>query len=1266
MTNLRLIDSTVKPRELIDRAIGLGLAGIAITDHESLGAHVEIDRIQKEYQEKYPNFKIVRGNEIYLTDTRDMNQYYYHFILLALDAIGHKMLRELSSIAWINSYFDRGMERVPTLKSELANIVQKYGQGHIHGSAACLAGEVNHNLNLMIQAEKNNDKVAVKQYKKNIVHFIKWCINTFGKDYFSLEVAPGRSQEQFAVNCRMNNLSKAFNLPIVIGCDTHYLKKEDRYVHKAFLNSKGGEREVDSFYEYCYLQSEEEIRDNLKGTGLDYDILCSNSMSILNKCQYYSLYHKQQVPQVGVPFYPKEKDNYHTYDVNKYPTLDYLMHSDNLQERYWINYCQNELTKKGLNNETYLSRLEEEADINKVIGEKLDTCMFAYPIFLQHYINLFWDCGSTVGAGRGSACSGLNHWLLGVTQLDPVANNLPYWRYSNKERIELGDIDIDLAPSKRELVFKKIREERGQLGCVQVCTYGSVTSKAAIKIACRGYRSEQYPNGIELDEAEYLSSLIPSERGFVWPLEDCFFGNEEKERKPNTTFINEVNKYPRLKDILLNIGGLITQRAIHASGVNFYDKDPYQTACFMKAKNGAIITQYSLHDAEYCGDVKYDFLVTEIQDVITQCVNLLQKNNKIDPSLTLRQAYDKYLYPDKLPLHDKKLWDAASSGKILKLFQFDTQVGGQTIQMVKPCNPQEMADCNSAMRLMASEKGGETPTQRYVRMKQDISQWYDEMNNWGLSKVEQKILEPYYLPTHAAPAQQEDMMLILMDKNICHFTLAEANSARKIVGKKQMDKVPQLHAKVLSQAPNENFGKYIWETALKPQMGYSFSRIHSLAYSYIGLQTIYLATYFPIVYWNTACLRVDAGLEENAASNYGKIAKAIGNMINNGVKVMPVDINKSGYMFEPDEEHNAILYGMKSLNGVGGEVITRIIDNRPYTSFQDFLNKTKENKTVILSLIKGGAFDSFGKRKEIMHQYISLISNFKSRITMQNFNSLISYHLIPKELKFQKQVFNFDKTLKKQCKYDADNFDLGKSDIHYRFYSKFFDIDNIQIESNHLCLNKKTWKKDYNKVMSKAKDYIQNNKQKLLNELNTALFQEQWNKYACGNYSIWEMDALGYYYHDHELKNVNAKLIDIVSFKSLSKTPETDYVFRRGDKQIKIPKTHRIMGTVVGKNNTKGQIDILTIESGVITVKFSLDYFAKYNRRISENIHGENKVMEQGWFQKGTLVVVNGYRNGDTFRAKSYKKTKSHQLYKITKINDDGTVEMTNKRYGEE
>lgn len=129
-SNLRLLDSTNHPKDLINKAIELGLSGICITDHEALCAHVEINKIATELRETNPDFVIGLGNEIYLTDTRNHGQKYYHFILIAKDAIGHKALRELSSTAWYYSYMDRGMERVPTLKDELTETVKHY-KGHL-------------------------------------------------------------------------------------------------------------------------------------------------------------------------------------------------------------------------------------------------------------------------------------------------------------------------------------------------------------------------------------------------------------------------------------------------------------------------------------------------------------------------------------------------------------------------------------------------------------------------------------------------------------------------------------------------------------------------------------------------------------------------------------------------------------------------------------------------------------------------------------------------------------------------------------------------------------------------------------------------------------------------------------------------------------------------------------------------------------------------------------------------------------------------------
>lgn len=407
---------------------------------------------------------------------------------------------------------------------------------------------------------------------------------------------------------------------------------------------------------------------------------------------------------------------------------------------------------------------------------------------------------------------------------------------------------------------------------------------------------------------------------------------------------------------------------------------------------------------------------------------------------------------------------------------------------------------------------------------------------------------------------------------------------------------------------------------------------------------------------------MDAGLDEDAATNYDKIAKAVGNMIARGVSVRPVDINRSSYMFEPDEDANSILYGMKSLNGVGGEIIETIIQNRPYDSLQDFINKTNSNRTVALSLIKAGAFDQFGDRKEILANYLRQVSDPKKRLTMQNFKTLMDANLLPSELDFQKRLFVFNKALRANKKVDSVyviNYN------YYDFYEQFFDIDELEPIYDTLGINQKKWQKMYTKAMEPAKKYIQEHQEDLLEKLNDSLFQEQWNKYATGNESTWEMDSMGYYYHSHELANVRREWYNIVEYKDLPDEPEVEHTFRRNGRDIPIYKTCRIMGTVIGKNNTKATVNLLTVDSGVVTVKFDLDYFAKYNRRISENVGGVNKVMEQGWFQRGTLVVVTGYKRSGMFRGKAYRKSPSKQLYKITEIHQDGTMRMTHLRYGE-
>lgn len=259
------------------------------------------------------------------------------------------------------------------------------------------------------------------------------------------------------------------------------------------------------------------------------------------------------------------------------------------------------------------------------------------------------------------------------------------------------DIDLDLAPSRLNAIFEAIRAERGELGLAQVATFGTETTKSSLLVACRGYRSTEYPNGIDVDIAQYLSSMVPVERGFVWPLADMVYGNESKGRKPITAFIKEVEQYPGLLDIAFGIEGVVSRRGSHASGVILFDEDTiFDSTAVMRTPSGAIVTQWDLHKEEAAGNIKYDFLLTSVQDILVQAIHLLQQDNVIDPKLSLREAYNQYLAADKLPLNDPKIWDALTEGSVVDCFQFDSAVGALAAKKIRPRSIGEMSDANGS------------------------------------------------------------------------------------------------------------------------------------------------------------------------------------------------------------------------------------------------------------------------------------------------------------------------------------------------------------------------------------------------------------------------------------------------------------------------------------------------------------------------------------------------------------------------------------------
>lgn len=1335
-SNIRLLDSINRPKDMILTAYKLGLSGICLTDHEALCGHVEFLQLEKSLKEKGKipeEFKIGLGNEIYLTDDRRKSQKYFHFILIAKDTEGHRQLRELSSKAWYNSYYDRGMERVPTLKSELKEIIEK-NKGHIVATTACLGGELPNLVLALTKAEsarnKNNDEI--NSIKGEIVNFLKYCTDLFGKDFY-IEIAPNAdSKEQITFNNRVKDIAKALGIKMIFATDAHYLTAKDRPMHKAYLNSKDGEREVDGFYGAAHLMDNQEAFDNLYPfyNEEEFSELCGNTMEIFDKVEKYDIFHNPIIPMVDVKDYPKTlsyfgvNNSYRDELDSNWKTIKYLLLSDNIQERYWVNQCLEGLIAKDLfSKDGYIDRIEIEADIIKTISEKLGNCLFAYFNTFQHYIDLFWECGSLSGPGRGSSVCFLSNYLLGITQLDPIKWELMEWRFLNKERVELPDIDTDLSPSKRKLIFKRIREERGELNLVQVCTFGTEGTRSAILTSCRGYRGKtlengefEYPNGIDVDIAQYMTGLIPQERGFLWPLDDVINGNEEKERKPIKAFLEEVNKYDGLLDIMLSIEGLVNKRSQHASGVILYNNSPFETNALMRSPNGDLTTQFALHESEALGDTKFDFLVTEICDKITNALNLLKQDGYFKECNSLREIYEKYLHPEVINLNDKKVWEALAAGTVLDVFQFNSDVGLQAAKLIKAENPIEMTMANALMRLMG-EKDKERPLDRYVRLKNNINEWYSEVRNRGLSENEIKVLERYYLPRKGVPALQEDLMLVCMDKDIAHFTLKEANNARKVVAKKKMDQIPELKEQFLNNCPNHNFGEYVWETTMGPQMGYSFALPHSLAYSFVGIQTLILATEYPSIYWNCACLITNSGGNEDAEdeedddnksnqncvsefisvsnsndendddseaeeddedsgeedapkkkkkarnTNYGKISTAIGTMQHAGISVSPPDINKSSFTFIPDVDTDTIIYGIKGINRIGNELVNEIISKRPYNSIIDFLSKVKVNKPQMVSLIKSGAFDKFGNsRQEVMNQYIDLITEKKQRLTLQNMKMLIEHNLIPEELSFEVKVFNFNKYLKK-CK-TGDNYYLDE--IAYKFYENNYDLDLLWYEEDTCLIAQKDWDKIYKKQMDSVREFIKENSSDLLNKLNSELFAENWSKYCGGSISKWEMDSISFYYHEHELADIDESAYNICDFTELSEEPDVDKVIVMNGRDVPLFKLHRIAGTVLDKNKTKNSITLLT-NYGVVNVKIYQAQFAKYDKQISQKLaDGRKKIIERSWFSRGNKLMITGIRRGDNFIPKIYKNSIYKEPIDLIKEVDGSDLILVTHRAEEE
>ena len=399
------------------------------------------------------------------------------------------------------------------------------------------------------------------------------------------------------------------------------------------------------------------------------------------------------------------------------------------------------------------------------------------------------------------------------------------------------------------------------------------------------------------------------------------------------------------------------------------------------------------------------------------------------------------------------------------------------------------------------------------------------------------------------------------------------------------------------------------------------------------------------------------------STDYGKIAKAIGDIRSKGINVSLANINKSKFGFSPDVDNNRILFGLKGMLNVGDDVVDAIIANRPYVSPRDFLNKVKPGKQAMISLIKGGAFDDMMDRKLCMAWYIWEVCDKKSRLTLQNMGGLIKHSLLPEATEQQvmaRRIYEFNRYLKAVCKGSATHYQLDDRAMGF-----LTEIGYDELITADLTLEQKAWDKQvYQPWMNVFRGWIAADKDNILAQLNEAIFLEDWNKYAKGSISAWEMEVLCFYYHQHELQEINFYKYGLKDFFELPEEPEVEKTFTaRNGTEVNMLKLHKICGTCIAKNKTKSTVTILTT-SGVVTIKFRKEYFSLFDKRISERgADGVKHIAEKSWFDRGSMIMVQGFRSGDNFIPKKYASSSSHQLYKIDSVLADGDLILRDARY---
>ncbi|MGB7957656.1 MAG: DNA polymerase III subunit alpha [Minisyncoccia bacterium] len=891
-----LLDGLAKVPDLVKRTKELGMDAIALTDHGVLYGAVEFYKAAKK-----AGIKPILGVETYVAPrdrfSREGDEHYYHLILLAENNIGWKNIVTLVTKAHLEGFYYR-----PRVDKDL---LREHHEGVI-ALSACLGGEIGRSL----LAGRQDDAAAVAREYESI----------FGKGNYFLEIQKHpHIPDSEKIEVALVKLSAETGIPLVATQDSHYIHSEDAEYHDVLLAVQTGNKLSDD--------------DRMSMKEDDFSVLSPEAMA-----EKFS-FAPDAIARTGEI---AARCNVELELIPPYGHGTYLLPEFPKPDGKTANAYMRELTMELLPKKfphfappSGASRGDPPEDAeSRVVWDRLEyelgviekTGFADYFLIVQDLIHWAKVHGIAVGPGRGSAAGSLVSYVLNITNINPLTYNLLFERFLNPERISMPDIDIDFSDVRRDEVLAYAREKYGEDRVARIITFGTMAARAAIRDAGRAM-SYSYAF---CDQIAKLIPFNPTQGMKEGWLDDCL-----KNVSDLKALYDGNTDAKKLIDTARHLEGVARHASVHACGT-VIAKDPLIERAplqFAPQDKNIIITQFEMHAVEDLGLLKIDFLGLRNLTIIEEAIRLIH------------ELHDVTIDIDTIPLDDKKTYELFQRGDTTGIFQFESSGMRRYLKDLKPTVFEDIIAMVALYRPGPLE-AGEVP--RFINRKN------------GKERIAylHPMLEPILKNTYGVGVYQEQMMQIARD--LGGYTLSEADTLRKAIGKKIKSLLDEQEAKLMSgMAKNgipERAAKQIWE--MFPSFArYGFNKSHAACYALIGYQTAHLKAHYPEEFM--------AALLNSELDDIERISFLIQEAKQSGLDILPPDVNKSFVTFVPEGEK--IRFGLLAIKNVGSEVTKAIIEERarggPFKNFEEFLTRIQHkdlNKKSLESLTKSGAFDSMG------------------------------------------------------------------------------------------------------------------------------------------------------------------------------------------------------------------------------------------------------------------------------------------------------------------